>query len=286
MSAQPKLSMQNSSGNDPEEFRATLVEHLEELRNRLVRSITFIVVGWVIGWFLEPYVYTFFNGIVEEALKTSLPKGSEYKEPWSHFTQPFIFKMKMSFVIGLVLALPIIMTQLWGFIAPGLKENEKRPLKRIAPVSVLLFLTGVGFCWFCLPAGVAWFVSFLADFPGTSLYQEPGSMVLFMVKLMLAFGLGFQLPVIVYGLGAIGLLSAQTLAKYWRHGTVFVFIMSAVLTPSNDPLTMLMMSIPLSILFMISVWAVKVVQRKKVKVIENPDYSDEDDVVERDDDEN
>jgi sec-independent protein translocase protein TatC len=97
-------------------------------------------------------------------------------------------------------------------------------------------------------------------------------MVLFQVKLILAFGLGFQLPVVVYGLGAMGLLSAQTLAKYWRHGTVFVFILSAILTPSNDPLTMLMMAVPLSILFMISVWAVKIVQRKKVKVIENPDY--------------
>lgn len=274
----------SSSSDPPEELRATLIEHLEELRTRLVRSIWVIVIGWSIGWFLEPYVYTFFNDIVEKGLKDALPKGAEYKEPWGHFTQPFIFKMKMSFIIGLVLALPIVMTQIWGFIAPGLRETEKRPLKRIAPFSVALFALGATFCWFCLPAAIGWFVSYLGEFPGTSLYQEPGSMVLFQVKLILAFGLGFQLPVIVYGLGAIGLLSAQTLAKYWRHGTVFVFFLSAILTPSNDPLTMLMMAIPLSILFMISVWAVKIVQRKKVKVIENPDYREDDDLAERDED--
>ena len=283
MGAQPRLTDRNSSG-DPEEFRATLVEHLEELRTRLVRSIWFIVIGWVIGWFLQTYVYDLFNDIAETGIKASGIDPKRYQEAFTHFTQPFIFQMKMSFIIGLVLALPFVMIQVWGFIAPGLKESEKRPLKRIAPFSVFLFFLGVAFCWFCLPAAVSWFVGYLANYPGASLLQEPGTMVLFMVKIMLAFGIGFQLPVVVYGLGAIGLLSAQTLAKYWRHGTVFVFFLSAILTPSNDPLTMLMMAIPLSILFMISVWAVKIVQRKRVKVIENPDYS-EDDLVETDEDE-
>lgn len=284
MSAQPKLSMNNSSGNGPEEFRATLVEHLEELRNRLVRSITFIVIGWVIGWYIQTPIYDQFNSIVAAGLKSAEVPPDKYKEAFTHITQMFLFKMKFSFVLGLVMALPFVMIQLWGFIAPGLKEVEKRPLKRVAPISVLLFFTGAAFCWFCLPAGVGWFLSYLEEFPDSFLFQEPGSMVLFMVKLMLAFGLGFQLPVIVYGLGAIGLLSAQTLSKHWRHGTVFVFFLSAILTPSNDPMTMLMMAIPLSILFMISVWAVKIVQRKKVKVLDNPDYVDEDDADERDED--
>lgn len=283
MSAQPKLTKRNSSG-EPEEFRATLIEHLEELRNRLVRCIQLIVVGWIIGWFVQKPVYDTFNNIASKGIKDAGIDPNLYKEVFNHFTQMFIFQMKMSFIIGLVLAAPFVMNQIWGFIAPGLRETEKRPLKRIAPFSVLLFFMGVTFCWFCLPAAVSWFVGYLKNFPGTSLYQEPGSMVLFMVKIMLAFGLGFQLPVIVYGLGAIGLLSSQTLAKHWRHGTVFVFFLSAILTPSNDPITMLMMAIPLSVLFMISVWAVKIVQRKKVKVIENPDYQ-EDDLVERDEDE-
>ncbi|MBN9504069.1 MAG: twin-arginine translocase subunit TatC [Armatimonadetes bacterium] len=267
----------NSSG-DPEEFRATLIEHLEELRTRLVRSITVIVICWVGGWFAEPWVYGTLHNIVGEAMKSSLPPGSNYVEAFNHFTEMFLFKLKLSFLIGLVVALPLVINQLWGFIAPGLTPAERRPVVRLAPISFLLFLMGATFCWFCLPAGIGWFVSYLADFPGASLFQEPGAMVLFLVKLILAFGLGFQLPIIVYGLGALGLLSAQTLSKYWRHGTVFVFFLSAILTPSNDPLTMLMMAIPLSILFMISVWAVKIVQRKKVKVIENPNFSEDDDV--------
>jgi sec-independent protein translocase protein TatC len=273
-----------SSSEESGELRATLIEHLEELRTRLVRCIQLIVVGWVIGWFLQKPVYDTLNNIAQKGIRDSGIDPNLYKEVFNHFTQMFIFQMKMSFIIGLVLAMPFVLLQVWGFIAPGLRETEKRPLKRLAPFSVALFFLGVAFCWFCLPAAVSWFVGYLDNFPGAALFQEPGSMVLFMVKIMLAFGLGFQLPVIVYGLGAIGALSAQTLAKYWRHGTVFVFFLSAILTPSNDPLTMLMMAIPLSILFMISVWAVKIVQRKKVKVIENPDYR-EDDLVERDEDE-
>ncbi|MBC8064272.1 MAG: twin-arginine translocase subunit TatC [Chlorobia bacterium] len=277
------MTKRDSSG-EPEEFRATLVEHLEELRTRLVRIIQLIVGGWVIGWFLQKPVYDTFNNVAAVGIRNAGIDPDRYKEAFTHFTQMFIFQMQFSFIIGLVLALPFVLTQLWGFVAPGLRETEKRPLKRLAPVSILLFFTGVAFCWFCLPAAVAWFVSYLDNFPGAVLNQQPGSMVLFMVKIMLAFGIGFQLPVIVYGLGAIGLLSAQTLAKHWRHGTVFVFFLSAILTPSNDPLTMLMMAIPLSILFMISVWAVKIVQRKKVKVIENPDYV-EDAPDEREEDE-
>lgn len=285
MSAQPKLSMQNSSGTDPGEFRATLVEHLEELRTRLVRSISAIVIGWVIGWIIQEPVYGQFEQLVDVGRKAAEVPPDKYKEVFTHFTQMFMFKMQFSFVLGLVMALPFVMTQIWGFIAPGLREQEKKPLKKIAPVSIGLFFMGASFCWFCLPAGIAWFLSYLEEFPGAALNQQPGSMVLFMVKLMVAFGLGFQLPVIVYGLGAIGLLSGQTLVKYWRHGTVSVFLLSAILTPSNDPLTMTMMAVPLAILFLISIWAVRIVQRKKVKVIENPDYVDEED-NERDDDEN
>jgi sec-independent protein translocase protein TatC len=284
LSAQPKLTTRNSS-DEPEELRATLIEHLEELRTRLVRCIQVIVVGWVIGWFLQKPIYDLFNNIATKGIADSGVDPKRYNEAFTHFTDMFLFQMKFSFVLGLVMALPIILTQIWGFIAPGLRESEKRPLKRLAPFSIGLFFMGVAFCWWCLPPAVSWFISYLDNFPGAILNQQPGSMVLFMVKLLLAFGLGFQLPVIVYGLGAIGLLSAQTLAKYWRHGTVFVFVLSAVLTPSNDPLTMLMMAIPLSILFMISVWAVKIVQRKKVKVIDNPDYVEEDDLAERDEDE-
>jgi len=276
--AQPRWSRNDSrnSSGDPEEFRATLIEHLEELRTRLVRSIWVITICWLGGWFLEPWVYGSLHTLIEKGVKENLPKGAQYVEAWSHFTEPFIFQLKLSFLIGLVIALPIVLNQIWGFVAPGLKPNERRPLLRLAPFSVGLFLMGAAFCWFSLPAATGWFVSYLVNFPGTSLFQDPGSMVIFLVKLILAFGVGFQLPIIVYGLGAIGILPAQTLVKYWRHGTVFVFFLSAILTPSNDPLTMLMMAIPLSILFMGSVWAVRIVQRKKVKVIENDDYREDD----------
>src|SRR5689334_9899395 len=136
-----------SSSGEPEELRATLIEHLEELRNRLVRSIQFIAIGWLIGWFVQKPVYDTFNNIAKQGIKQSGINPDLYKEVFNHFTQMFVFQMKMSFIIGLVLAMPFVMNQVWGFISPGLKESEKRPLKRLAPVSVGLFFLGVAFCW-------------------------------------------------------------------------------------------------------------------------------------------
>jgi sec-independent protein translocase protein TatC len=249
--------------SDPEEFRAPLVEHLEELRTRLLRIIGLLVVGWVIGWYLLPPLYSFLNTMIQNAVKGSIGPN-RYTEAFRNATEPFMLKFKLSFLIGLVLVFPLIVLQIWGFIEPGLKPSERKPFRRMAPLSLVLFAMGAGFCWIILPSAIGWFAVFLNDF-NANLIQEPGTMVFFVLKMMLAFGIGFQLPLIVFALGALGLLTAETLVEYWRQAATFIFVASAVLTPSNDAFSMLMMAVPLVILFLISVWAVKIVQRKKKK---------------------
>jgi len=248
---------------DPDDYRLTLVEHLEELRTRIINCIWGLTIGWTIGWFVFPPVYAYLNGVVDKAIRQSLGAGHEFHTIFPHATDAFFLKFKLSFLIGVILAFPYITLQIWAFVSPALKPNEQKPFKKLAPAASILFLTGVAFAWFITPSCLHWFGSYINEFAGADLFQEAGSMVFFVMKLLLAFGLGFQLPLIVYGLGLAGLLSAETLMKYWRQSTVTIFVVTMIITPSQDPMTMLAMAIPLSLLFAASVYAVKYIQRKR-----------------------
>ncbi|HLO97188.1 MAG TPA: twin-arginine translocase subunit TatC [Fimbriimonas sp.] len=254
----------NSSDHDPEEFRLSLVEHLDDLRRCVFRSLGILVFFWIITWIYERQIFDFLTKRASAAINASLPKGSPpYEEILLNFTDAFMNMLKISFFSALILSFPFIVLQIWSFIAPGLKPSEQKPLKRIGPISLLLFVMGGAFCWFILPSAFAWFASYLQYFPNVSLKQEAGTMAMFTLKSLLAFGIGFQLPLVVYVLGALNLLSAKTLQKHWRHATFAIFFLSAGITPSNDPATMIFMAVPLTLLFLISVYAVKMTQRKK-----------------------
>ena len=140
---------------------------------------------------------------------------------------------------------------------------ERKPFLRLAPFSAFFFASGVAFCWVILPAALGWFTEYLKNFQGAELIQDPAILIFFCVKLLLAFGIGFQLPLVVWVLGALNLLSAETLLKYWRQSATAIFIFAAIVTPSNDAFSMLMMAIPLTLLFIISVYVVKFTQRKQ-----------------------
>lgn len=250
---------------DPEEYRLTLIEHLEELRDRIIRSLYALSAGWLVGWLYFKPVYTYLEKMVDGAILNSMPKGHPFQETFHNATEAFFLKFQLSFLIGVILAFPYLVLQIWGFVAPALKPNEQRPFKKLAPASAVLFLMGVGFAWFITPSALRWFVSYVDEFPGTALFQQAGTMVFFVLKLLLAFGIAFQLPLIVYGMGLAGILEAETLIKYWRQSAVGIFVVAMIVTPSQDPATMLAMAIPLCLLFMGSVYAVKLVQGKQKK---------------------
>lgn len=248
------------NSSDPEEFRATLGEHVGELRDRILRCVFLIAATWAVAWFVlhEP-LYKALEGVVNAAVleyRKTHP-GFEYIEPFFSATEAFMLKLKFSFMVGLGMALPFIVLQIWGFVEPGLKPNESKPIKALAPASVALFCLGVYFCWIILPTTFAWFLSYFEEFPGTALHQQPGTMIFFTLKLMLAFGIGFQLPLVVFIAAKLGIIGPDTISHYWRQAVVFVFVASAVLTPSGDIFTMLMMAVPMTILLVLSILAVK-----------------------------
>lgn len=228
-----------------------------------MRSLYLLLGGWVLGWILHDWFYNAVSHQVQAMIDKS---GLEYREVFHSFTDPFMLKMKVSFCIGLFFVGPLVITQLWGFVTPGLKPHERRPFRIIGPISMILFLMGAFLCWLILPVTVQWFVDFAkSSFPHTQILQEAGTMVFFVINMLLGFGIGFQLPLVVYFLSYIGVLPPDQIHKYWRQAVVVIFFVAAIVTPSQDPLSMSMMAIPLCILFMGSVLAVRITEKRRIR---------------------
>jgi sec-independent protein translocase protein TatC len=184
------------------------------------------------------------------------PEALEVESAITSIQDAFFLHFRMAFYLSLALVLPVLVTQIWGFVSPGLKPQERKPVKIVAPISVLLFFIGGFICWHILPITLSWFAGF-ADDLGVIVMQDPAKLVFLMVKMILAFGIGFQMPLIVFFLARFGIITPEGLLRYWRHSIFGVFVASALITPSGDPVGMLSMALPLTLLFFLSVYAAK-----------------------------
>jgi len=255
-----KLTSPNSEDNRrrDEERKAELTEHLAELRTRLIRATLYIIAGMIVMYVLFKPIYTVLEAPIAPILKLS--PGSSFR--FNSFTEPFFLQLQIATVGGLLLAAPLVVLELWGFIAPALTPAEKRGVHFVAPLSVLLFALGVTCAYFVLPMAVRWFLSYLHNFPNTVLQQNPLTYTVFVVKLLLVFGLLFELPVVLMFLGKVGIINSRLMIQYWRQIAVGLFTLSMVAAPSNDPGTMLALAIPLTLLFFGSIGLVKLVEPK------------------------
>ena len=207
-----------------------------------------------------------------EKLKTAIqylwdhPAARPIMSPaFRSFHEAFMVRLKISMVFGLILVLPMVLWELALFVTPALTPQERRPLRLLAPISVLLLIFGVTIAYFTMFFAMRWFLSYLGDFDAdTILMQDPNEYVLFFLKMMAAFGIAFQLPVVLMGGAFICLITSQGLAKHWRWGVV-IAALGGLFTPSNDLFSMALMSIPLLILYFLSILLVKVVERMKKK---------------------
>lgn len=259
----PDNTLPLNNPEDPESFRQTLVEHLDELRSRIMRSLLVLCVCWAAGWFLEPELYKLVNDIIRDP--NLIPEGAQVSEAFRNFSDPFFLRFKLSFVIGLILASPIIIYQIWGFVRPALKPSERKPLKVVAPLSALLFVVGAFFGFLVVRPALYWFFSFLKSFEGVALIQEPGLFVMFVLKMLLAFGIGFQLPVVLWFLGQLGVVTSESLTKNWRYAVAGIALASGFLTPGGDFFSFAAMSVPLALLYFAGIGALRVTERRKAK---------------------
>jgi len=247
-----------------DEKKAELVEHLAELRTRIMRSCVYVGVGMIVAWIFYYKIHDFLAAPIDHALshmRSEHPGGGIANTfVFQHFTDGFFMFLQIVMIGGLIIALPFVLYEAWAFIRPGLTVSERKAASFVFPLSIVLFACGLAVAYLILPMAIHWFLSFVPT--DTILLQNPLTYIVFVVKLMLVFGLLFQLPVVLMFLGKIGVINSAMMKKYWRQIAVGLFTLAMVAAPSNDPGTMLALAVPLTILFFGSIWLVQMVEPK------------------------
>jgi len=224
----------------------TLIEHLEELRHRLVICIIAVAGGAVVGWFLYGPVLRLVLGPYCDYWKTIDPKLRINQTCSLFFQEPLgamIVKLKIVVFLGLAVALPVLLYQLWAFIVPGLTRRERRMAIPFVGSSVLLFALGALFAYVTLPKGL----NFLLGFAGSDFVPilTGDRFITFVILVAVSFGIAFEFPVLLVFLELVGVLKTQTLRRWRRFAILGISIFAAIITPSSDPYTMLAMTVPM-----------------------------------------
>lgn len=230
------------------------LEHLEELRWRIVRSLVAIMVGAIISFGLIDYILDI---LLAPAMNTKTPIVLQSL----HVQSMFMIKWFISFISGFILALPILMYQLWKFVAPGLKVNEKRFAIPFVFFATISFISGLFFGYLVL---VPYSLDFFSGI-STSNVQNNFSIQYyfsFLIWLLIGAGIIFQLPVISLVLSSIGLLTPAFMRHYRKHSIILILILSSFITPP-DPVSMFIMALPLVLLYEISIGISWLINRSK-----------------------
>jgi sec-independent protein translocase protein TatC len=236
----------------------SIVEHLEELRFRLTVCIVAIGVGAVLGWFLFPPVMNYLRGPFCDAVAT-LPASQRPPSGCSLlFTgpvEPFLIRLKVVFFIGLGVALPVVLWQFWAFVTPGMTKRERKLAVPFVACSLGLFLLGAWFAMLTLPRGLAFLLGFAGE--GFVTFLTASRYMSFVMLLIAAFGLSFEFPLVLIFLGWAGVLSSRTLRDFRRYAVLGVAIFAAVITPSQDPYTMLMLMVPMVVFYEVAILVIR-----------------------------
>jgi sec-independent protein translocase protein TatC len=246
---------------DKDEFgegKMSFLEHLEELRKRIINACLGVAVGIGLSFFFIQWIYDF---LTAPALAT-LPEGSRliYTQP----TEAFSLYIQISLISGAVFAGPWIMYQVWRFIAPGLYANEKRFVVPFVLFSTIGFVAGGAFNHY---VAYPFIMTYFASFNTPNLVYMPQLSYVFglYVKMLLGLGLIFQMPTVVFFLAKMRVLTARFLLKQFKLAVLLIFITAAVVTPTGDPMTLMIFAAPMIGLYLISIGIAFIVGPKRLK---------------------
>lgn len=233
-----------------------LIQHLAALRRVLIISAYAVAFGTVLGWLFADPFYAYL------ARPVTMLAGVNFITTTP--MEPIMVKLKVSLVIGVGVALPVILWQIWSFVLPALKQTERKYLYLIVPCSLMLFVAGAAFCFYLvLPVGI----KFLLFAGGGAVHSTPfvtkSSYLNFIVTFLVTFGLVFQLPIVLLILIRIGLLSPRTLARKRKWAIFAIILVAVIVAPTPDLLTQGLMAAPMYLLYEVSIWLGYLVARKR-----------------------
>jgi len=243
--------------------RQPLLKHLTELRKRLLWSIVIMGVGMAIAYLFVDPIY----GFLVKPLAESMGPGDSHRMIYTSLTEAFFTSMKVSFFAGVFLTFPFLLWQVWLFIAPGLYKNERKTfLPFLVETPVLFFIGGAVSYYMVLPMAWPFFLSFQTTSAETALPIQLEARISeyldFVMGLVFAFGLCFQLPVLLVLMAKAGMVTADSLVKRRKYAIVTIFVVAAILTPP-DVLSQTLLAVPLLLLYELSIFLVRHVQKPK-----------------------
>ncbi|MGE0117598.1 MAG: twin-arginine translocase subunit TatC [Dongiaceae bacterium] len=252
---------------DPNEAKKMpLLDHLIELRSRLMYAALGLVVAFIGCWFVSHQIQDF---LVQPLADVMRHKYGQDMPPiiYTSPTEAFFVRVKLAFFGALVVAFPLLAGQIWAFVAPGLYKHERSAfLPFLLATPVLFFLGATLLYYLLLPIAFEFFISFetppTPDMPAQQFLPRIAEYISLVMKLIFAFGLCFQMPVLLTLLTRVGLISSETLSSKRRYAIVVVFIVAAIVTPP-DPISQLSLALPMVLLYEVSVWLAKMVERKR-----------------------
>jgi len=224
----------------------SLVDHLTELRNRIIKSILSVIVGSVIGFLLAPTIQRF---LISPLPASALPL--QVLGPGDAFG----IALRIAVVVGIVLSMPVLLYQLWAFVAPGLTPSERRTLRPWIPLALFFFVLGVTIAWIILPFAIGFLLAFTNDVIVAHLAAPP--YFDFVTTMFLAFGLLMEFPIVLYALSRVGIATSARLRASRRMVILGIAIFSAIATPGGDLVSPTVLGLTMYILFELTVVAIR-----------------------------
>jgi sec-independent protein translocase protein TatC len=252
--------------------RMSLGDHFRELRARVMRSTLYIVVGVTIALFFYNQIFELIYRPYEDA-KSMVGQDVTTQAVIRGIGSPLLLQLKLCGIAGLVATSPLWLLEIWGFIVPGLHPKERKWTRVFAAIAGPLFLAGVAVGYYVLPKGIATLINFTQG--GLIQQTEFTEFFSFITRMLLVFGVAFEIPVFMVLLNLVGVLSGKALARHRPWIIVGVFVFAAVATPSTDPFSMLMLAIPMLILILVSEVICRVLDRRRREARDDSGWDDD-----------